>query len=87
MDLDLALCGGAGPVADITEALVGLLTCPGCLGPRGKRRKPVPLGRSQTRLGGRKQTQKQTVPRLPGSPTERYGAEGRIDRQDSFETA
>lgn len=38
----LALCGGAGLLADDTEALVGLLTCPGCLGPRGKRRKPVP---------------------------------------------
>lgn len=35
-------------MAGVTEALVGLLTRPGCLGPRGKRRKPVPLGRSQT---------------------------------------
>ena len=40
-------------------------------------------GRSQTRLGGCKQT----APRLPGSPTEGCGAEGRTDRQASLETA
>lgn len=44
-------------------------------------------GEEPNKAGRPEQTQKQTVPRLPGSPAEGCGAEGRIDRQDSFETA